>query len=333
MAARTSQEEQKRRRRKRLVRGLLLGGAAVGVPALANALISRSTRRLARPRWGEAKSYAWKFGEISFQELGEGPPVVLLHSFGPGHDGEEWRAVAERLAAESSLKVYVPDFLGWGHSDKPPLAYDDELYIQQLTDFLEDVAGERVVVIAAGLSAAYAVQVAVDLPESLRALALVVPSGVNIHGDEPDLRDALVHRMLRLPVLGTSALNLYTSQTAIARYLKNEAFADPRRVDEGRVERHYRSSHQPGAHRPLAAYLSGYLNHRVDEALGRLELPTWIGWGREAKAPPIETADLWLHLAPDARLEVFEAAGNLPHVERPGAFSESLGEFLHELRA
>ncbi len=331
MAARTSLEEQKRRRRKRLVRGLLLGGAAVGLPALANALISRRRRRLESPTWGRGQRYAWKYGECSFQTIGEGNPVVLLHSFGPGHDSEEWRSVAEHLAER--YRIYALDLLGWGRSDKPAITYDGELYIQLLVDFLEDVVQERSVVIAAGLSAAYAVQAAVDHPELLEGLGLVVPSGIDLHGDEPDLKDALVHRLLRLPILGTSALNLFTSRTALSQYLRREAFRSPEQADAARIEHHYRSSHQRGSHAPLAAYLSGYLNHRIDEALARLSVPLWIGWGRHATAPTVEVADLWLHHSPAARLEVFERAGNLPHLEVPARFSRALESFLVRLEA
>ncbi len=330
MVARTSEEEQKRRRRKRLVRGLLLGGAAVGLPALANALIAKRSKRLRSAAWGRAHRYAWKLGEVSFQSLGEGPPLLLLHSFGPGHDSEEWRPVAEQLASDH--RVFAIDLLGWGRSEKPKLHYDDELYIQLIVDFVDDVVRERVVPVAAGLAAAYAVQVAVDHPEAIRGLALAVPSGVNIYGDEPDLKDALVHRLLGAPILGTSALNLYTSRTAIARYLKRDVFAAPDRVDAARIERYYHSSHQPGSHRPLAAYLSGYLNHRVEEALGRLDCPTWIGWGRQAKSPPVETADLWLrHASVAPELEVFEESGNLPHAESTLRFAECLRSFLATL--
>ncbi len=328
--ARNSQEEQKRRRRKLLVRGLLLGGAAVGVPALANALIAKRSKRLASAGWGRAHKYAWKLGEISFQRVGEGPALVLLHSFGPGHDSEEWRQIAELLS--NDYQVFALDLLGWGRSDKPKLQYDDELYIQLIDDFIEDVVRERVVAVAAGLAGAYATQVAVDHPDVIRGVALAVPSGVNIYGDEPDLKDAFVHRALRTPILGTSALNLYTSQTAIARYLKRDVFAAPDRVDAGLIEQHYHSSHQPGSHTALAAYLSGYLNHRVEEALGRLDCPIWIGWGREAKNPPVETADLWLrHAASSIELEVFEGSGNLPHVEVASEFAERLQTFLANL--
>jgi pimeloyl-ACP methyl ester carboxylesterase len=326
MAARSREEEQRRKRRRRLAQGLLVGGAAVGIPALLNLLIERRAGRLAPPGWGRSHRYAWRLGEVSFQRLGAGPPLVLLHAFGPGYDGHQWRAVAELLA--DRFQVFVPDLLGWGVSDKPALTYDGELYIQLLHDFLGDVVRERAALAAAGLPAAYATQVALDHPELLRSLALVVPLGIELHGDEPDLKDAVVHRLLRLPVLGTSALNLYTSRSALAHHLRQEVYGAPDRVDAALVEHHYRASHQTGAHAALAAYLAGYLNHGVEEALGRLSLPTWLGWGRRAKSPAVEAADLWLRRLPGAEFEVFEEAGNLPHAEVPVRFGEALARFL-----
>jgi pimeloyl-ACP methyl ester carboxylesterase len=193
------------------------------------------------------------------------------------------------------------------------------------------VVRDRAVLVAAGLPGAYALQTAVDHPERVRGLGLIVPSGLDTHADEPDRGDALLYRALRAPILGTSALNVYTSQAAIVRYLRREAFAAPDRVDAARVEHHYRSSHQAGAHVPLAAYLSGYLNHRVDEALARLDVPLWLAWGRQAKSPPIESADLWLRQVPTAELEVFEECGNLPHAEVPAAFCQQLERFVSQL--
>jgi pimeloyl-ACP methyl ester carboxylesterase len=324
--ARTSQEDQKRRRRGRLLKGLLLGGAAVGLPALANALIARRNRRLAAPSWGRPKRYAWELGEVSYQDIGEGEPVVLVHSFGPGHDSEEWHAVAEALSAD--YRVLAVDLIGWGRSDKPDSAYDSEVYIQLLGDFIEDVVRERCVLVAAGLSAAYAVQVAVDRPEAFDSIGLVVPSGIDSEGDEPDIKDALVHWLLRTPVFGTAALNLYTSQTALGQHMRRDILAAPERADAGRIEHLYRSSHQPGAHAALAAYLSGYSNHRLVESLVRFSLPVWLAWGREARNPPVETADLWLQRVPQAKLEVFEDSGNLPHLEEPGALASSLKRYL-----
>ena len=306
-----------------------MGGAAIGVPALINTMVSKRAGKLPAPGWGQGLTYRFAHGKIAYQKLGEGSPVLLLHSFGPGHSAEEWRQVAELLAR--SHQVFVPDLLGWGRSDRPKTTYDSELYIELISEFAHRVVGSRPTLVAAGLSAAYAVQLAVDQPELLRALALVVPSGLELDGDEPDFKDAMVHRLLRLPILGTSALNVYTSRSAIATYLEKEVYATANQVDEAMIDRHYRNSHQLGAHGALAAYLSGYLNHSVREILEGVDLPVWIGWGRQATTPGVESADLWLHHLAGAELEVFEDSGILPHAEVAEELSRRLGLFLSSL--
>jgi pimeloyl-ACP methyl ester carboxylesterase len=333
MTAWTSEEEQRRRRRKRILRGLLLGGAAIGVPALINAAIARRARRVESAVWGRRHRYAWDLADVLFQRLGAGDPVLLLHSFGPGHDSLEWRAAGEKLA--ESHQVFAPDFPGWGRSERPEAALDGELYIQFLADFLDDVVRRRAIVVAAGLSAAYAVELAVDHPELVRGLVLSCPLGINLASDEPDLKDAVIHRLLKLPVFGTSAMNLYTNRKGISRYLLEEVYTNPAAVTDGLIDHHYRGAHEPANRAALVAYLAGYLNHRVAPALGRLATPTLLVWGREAVHPPVETADLWLSVATgaDAELEVLERAGALPHAERPNAFVRRFDEFAARLPA
>lgn len=329
MTAWTSEEEQRRRRRKRLVRGLLVGGAAIGVPALINAAIARRAQRLEPAAWGRRHRYAWELGDIVFQRLGEGEPVALLHSFGTGHDSLEWRSVAERLAA--GHQVFAPDLPGWGRSDRPSMDYDSELYIEFLIDFLIDVVRRRAVVVASGLSAAYAVQVAVDRPELVRALVLVCPLGLDVAGEEPNLGDAVIHRLLRLPVVGTSALNLYSSRRGITHHLREEVYADPERVTDELIDHAWRTAHEPGSRAALAAYASGYLNHRVETALARLKQPALLLWGRKAASPTVESADLWLRCIGQAELEVLEGCGILPHAEEPEGSFDRIARFVESL--
>jgi pimeloyl-ACP methyl ester carboxylesterase len=331
MAAWTSEEEQRRRRRKRIVQGLLIGGAAVGVPALINAAIARRARRVASTAWGRRHRYAWELGDVVFQRLGEGEPLLLLHSFGPGHDGIEWRAAAERLG--EGFQVFAPDLPGWGRSDRPRVDYDAELYMEFLIDFLIDVVRRRAVVVASGMAAAYAVQVAVDRPELVRALVLVCPLGIDQASDEPDLGDAVIHRLLRTPVLGTSALNVYSSRNGVAHHLRDEVYADPARVDDELIDHYWRGAHEPGSRAALAAYLSGYLNHGVAAALPRLRQPALVIWGRRATSPAVESADLWLHGLAEAELEVVPDAGVLPHDEQPERFRELVARFAESLPA
>jgi len=332
MTAWTSEEEQRRRRRKRILRGLLVGGAAIGVPALFNAAIARQARRVGTASWGRRHRYAWELGDVVFQRLGEGdPPLVLLHSFGPGHDSVEWRDLASRLG--ETYQVFAPDLPGWGRSDRPALEYDAELYIDFLIDFLIDLVRRRAVVVAAGLAGAYAAQVAVDRPELLRALVLIAPLGIDFASEEPDLKDAVIHRLLKLPVVGTSALNVYSSRRGVEHHLREEVYARPDLVDEALLDHYWKNAHMEGSRAALAAYLSGYLNHRIGKSLPRQKLPTLLVWGRKARHPVVESADLWLRALPEADLEIVEEAGLLPHAEAPEQTAALVGGFVDSLPA
>ncbi|HEY6321693.1 MAG TPA: alpha/beta fold hydrolase [Thermoanaerobaculia bacterium] len=159
---------------RRLVRGLALAGAALAVPAVAHALIQRRLRAPEAPGWGRTHRYAGHFGSVVFQELGAGPPVVLLHAFGPGFDACQWRAAAEVLAPR--FRVLAPDLPGWGRS--APLEPRPRAYLACLADFLAGVVWGRAALVAAGHAAPYAIHLAEERSALVRGLALVAPLGL-----------------------------------------------------------------------------------------------------------------------------------------------------------
>ena len=314
-----------RRRGGRLVKGLLLAGAAVGVPLLAAALLRRRADPPSPPRWGRTHRYAGRSGrEVVFQELGSGPPVLLLHSFGPGFDSGQWRSAAEVLA--ESHRVYVPDLPGWGRTRGPAGSHHPDPYLNLIEDFLTEVVREKAIVAAAGIAAAYAVQIALDEPEQVAALALVSPLGLGKDRDR-----SFAARLVGLPLVGALVLDLLTACTALEHHLRREVYAAPERVDAALLEHHYRASHTREARVALAAYLDGRLWLDVSAELDRLRTPVWFAWGRQSKTPPVETADLWLHRLPEAEIDIFEGAGALPHAEAPALFCRALERFLAKL--
>jgi pimeloyl-ACP methyl ester carboxylesterase len=306
---------------------LLLAGAAVGIPVLAGALLRRRAEPPSPPRWGRAHRYTGRSGrEVVFQELGDGPPIVLLHSFGPGYGSDQWREVAEILAARHS--VYVPDLPGWGRTRALAGSHHPDRYLNLLEDFLAGVVRQKAVIVAAGLAAAYAVHTAVDHPNQVSALALVSPLGLGEDGAGREV----VGRIVGLPILGASALDLLTARTALDHHLRREVYAAPERVDAALLEQHYRASHTRQARAALAALLRGDLDLDVSDELSRLQIPVWLAWGRKSKLPAVEQADLWLRELPEeAQLDVFESAGSLPHAEAPALFCRGLERFLERI--
>lgn len=317
----------------RVTAGLLLAGAAVGLPVLVSEVIRRRAEPPQSPRWGRAHRYSGALGEVVFQELGSGtPPLLLLHSFGPGYDSNQWRAAAELLAGRHS--VYAPDLPGWGRSEMPVGGHVPELYVRSIAGFLDRVVREPAVIAAAGLSAAFAVRIALERPERVHGLVLVNPQGIAADAAafaKPGA--AFLRQLLQLPVARTTALDLLTSRSALEHHLRREVYAAPERVDAALLDHHYRASHRPRARTALSALLRGDLWLDVESALDELGVPVLLAWGRSANAAPVENADLWLRHLPDARVEIFSGSADLPHVESSTAFCQAVERFADELQA
>lgn len=319
----------------RLAKGLLLAGAAVGAPALISEVIRRRAELPQAPRWGRAHRFAGALGEVVFQELGGGaPPLVLLHSLGPGYDANQWRTAAEILATRHT--VYAPDLPGWGRSEPPVGGHRAETCVAMIQDFLRGVVREPAVLVAAGISAAYAVRVAAESPGRVLALVLVTPLGLPTDGGAAadGAGPAFLRRLLRVPVLRSTVLDLLTSRSALTHHLRKEVYAAPERVDAALLDHHYRASHAPRARASLAAYLRGDLGLDLGSdgnGLERVDVPVLLAWGGSAVSSPVENADFWLRGLPDAGLEVFQGSGELPHVESSAIFCRALERFLDEI--
>src|SRR5260370_5563262 len=142
---------------------------------------------------GEARIDRKHGGDIYYNVAGpaEAAPLVLLHDFAPGASNFEFRAIFGPLAQH--MRVYAPDWLGFGMSERPHLAYTGEFYASVLGGFLRDVIGRPATVVAHGLAANVAVRAASDTPELFARLVLVSPDPTAGAGLQPTLTQTLVH--------------------------------------------------------------------------------------------------------------------------------------------
>lgn len=319
------------RRGRRLLGLLALAASVLGIRLLAGRRGRRRPPVLPVQNWGRSHHYLWRGDEVHFQQLGDGPPVVLVHSLGPGHSSGEWHRTAELLSA--SLDLLAPDLPGWGRSSAALVEPRPRLYIDFLNDFLAEVVRGPALLVAAGGAAPYAVAASVALgPDRVRGLGLVTPHGL---GDRPPERARqLLGRAASLPVLGGLAARGLTSRRAIQGHLERDVFCNaPERADAARQEAWFEAARNPGARRALLRHVAGELALDVADLLPHLTVPVWLAWGRGAAQPGIESADLWLRALPHADLDVLEGCGALPHLETPVAFARKLQLFVGRLQA
>jgi pimeloyl-ACP methyl ester carboxylesterase len=303
---------------------LLAGGAGMAALAAMNAAIQRGALEPDDSALGgEARFFPWKRGRIFYKESGvgrPGVPVVFIHGIGAGSSSFMWRKNFDPLA--QNFHVYALDFLGFGFSDKPGAApYSSNLYVELISDFIRELTGGPVNVVASSLGAAYAIRVADEHPELINSMILNAPAGYSTMNTRPGMAGAAFYGLLQSPVLGTSFYNVMASERSIRDYALTTLFYDYKRVTDRLVAHLYATSHQTGAQHAIAAYLSGYLNLDMAPVFSRLEQPVVLVWGKQDLTTPVTKAVELLQLNSRARLEVFDFCRMMPEQEHPERFN------------
>jgi pimeloyl-ACP methyl ester carboxylesterase len=303
---------------------MLAGGAGVAALAALNAAIRRNASEPDESALGgEARFFGWKHGRVFYKTAGpekSGPPLVFIHGIGAGSSSFMWRKNFDELAKD--FRVYALDLLGFGFSDKPASAsYSADLYVELITDFIREVSGYPVNVIASSLGAAYAIRVADEHPELIKSMVLNGPAGSDTLNRRPGMAGAAFYGLLQSPVLGTSFYNVMASERSIRDYARDNLFYDHRRVTDRLVTNLYATSHQPGAQHAIAAFLAGYLNTDTRSPFSRLTQRVVLVWGKQDTTSSVEKGVSLKELNPRASLEVFDYCRMMPEQEQPERFN------------
>ena len=144
---------------------------------LANKIIDISATSENHEQNTAGSYFDWKFGNIYYEKYGEGEPVLLIHDFSVGSSSYEWHRIIDKLA--KSHLVYTIDLLGCGRSEKPSITYTNYLYVQLITDFINQVIDSPCDVIATGISGSFAIAAVQNNKNLINRIILVNPEDVN----------------------------------------------------------------------------------------------------------------------------------------------------------
>ena len=288
--------------------------AMVGAIALRHALETPQLLKSQLP--GEAFLYGWRGRSIFYKVLGnmDGPAIVLLHTPEIGGSAYEMRRIVEPLA--QSYRVYVPDLLGFGQSDRPSGEYSAAMYTELCKDFLRDVVGQPAILVASKLSCNYAISVAHNIPESCSALVLISP--LALHGEAQQAK--LLGKYVEQPLI--KALLYPLVSTRLAFFLAHRC----QQSGQGDFASFYANTHQLGAEHAAMALLAGKLSEDVAERFEELSQPLLLIWGTKALESPQMVARL-REVAQKRRtrtLEIIQGAGLDVQRERPMEVVEAI---------
>jgi pimeloyl-ACP methyl ester carboxylesterase len=255
-------------------------------------------------------------------ELGgppDGRPVVLVAGVSVPY--YIWDPTFSALV-QAGFRVLRYDYYGRGFSDRPDIAYTQDLYVHQLAELLNALRLTQPVDLA-GLSFGGSVvtSFADRYPDRVRSLVYVDPSFLSPYP---------VASLDQIPILWN-----FLTAVFVERWLADEQlddFAHPERFpdwpDRYRVQLQYRGFRR--AQRSTVVSNSTEDQGPELKRVGEHPRPVLAFWGKQDNAVPIEFSATLLQAMPRARLVPVESAGHLPQWEQPDAVHPVLIAFLHQ---
>ncbi len=266
-------------------------------------------------------------GEIYYTVAGpqDGRPVVLLHGFYPGASNYEYRAVFDRLA--ESYRVYAPDWLGFGMSERPRLMHTGEFYVSMLRGFLRDVVGAPATVVAHGLAGNVAATAASEEPDLFERLILVAPDAEAGMRPDPTLSQTVARAFQKFSA-GLAPYAIVSSRPALRLAAGRRSAVGPLQVDDATLDHLYASAHQFGGEHATLSWLTGELDLPLRHLFPLLTMPTLIMIGVRDQARSQVEMERLVALNRHADLEVVPNAGDTVYLDQPKLFVNTMRRWM-----
>jgi pimeloyl-ACP methyl ester carboxylesterase len=259
-------------------------------------------------------------GTVYYELAGpeEGEVVVLVPGFSvPAYI---WDPTFEALT-QAGFRVLRFDFYGRGHSDRPDVDYTIPFFAEQLGQLVEELdLASPVNLVGLSMGGPVVTHFTNRNPQTVKRLVLVDPMVFTPSRDDIG--------PLALPLVGEYLAAVFLIPRTAAG--QSGDFHDKERFPNW--EERFREQMQYHGFR--AAILSTVRNFPAQDTLveyqelGRKDLPVQLFWGRQDQSIPLEHSEKLLELVPQARLNIIENAGHLPHFEQADTVNPLLIEFF-----
>jgi pimeloyl-ACP methyl ester carboxylesterase len=284
--------------------------------------------------------WTWKDKPITgiYEVLGDGKPILLLPALSSVSSRTEMRGLAQLLAQK--YQVIAIDWVGFGESSRPQIAYTPALYEAFLRNFVQTVFSEPVVVVAAGHSAGYVMELANRARGSAivpwRWVVLVSPTWrgplPTAMGEHRRLYKVL-QALIDLPLVGQVLYFLNTTRGFLKFMISRHVFADPKHLTDDVMRQKQQTTRQRGARFASAAFVTGALDavrKRQDWFNWFQPLPVPVMMVIGEQMPPKSRAEVEV-LAHFSGVQVHRMPGSLGlHEEYPDQLAEGMLPFLEK---
>lgn len=255
-------------------------------------------------------------GQMAYVDMGEGPPVLLLHGFPTSAD--LWRREAWLMAQR--MRVIAPDLIGYGHSDKPVGAdLTEPAQAGYVRELLQTLGLTDVAIVGHDIGGAVAQILALDGPVRVKALVLL----------DSACFDAWPVEGVRM----IQAMPTEQETAPIVDEILRAAFAlgiaHQHRIEDGVVDGYIEPWKQdPAAFFRAVRSLSGNGLAGRDAELAALDVPTLIIWGEDDPFLPSELAERLGDAIPFSTVALLPGCSHYITEDAPQTVGPLVYEFL-----
>lgn len=246
--------------------------------------------------------------ECAWVAAGQGRPLVLLHGWGASI--ELMWPLAERVA-NGGFRVYLPDFPGFGHSERPNRPWSLRDYSNFVLDFLRVQKLDRVDLGGHSFGGRVCLMLGADHPELMGKMLLFNAAGLR---PRQSLSSRARLRAYQLTRSSMKRVGLSSAGDRLAGWYQ-QRFASP----------DYRAAE--GVMRPTFVRI---VNEDMRSFALRVRPPTLLFWGDQDEETPLWMGEELEDLIPDAGLIVWEGAGHYSYLDRLADTARVALHFLRE---
>lgn len=267
--------------------------------------------------------YEWRFGKIFYTCKGSGSPILLIHdleSYGSSH---EWSKMVNKLSETN--KVYCIDLIGCGRSDKPNITYTSFLYVQLITDFINDIINERTDVIASNNASSIPIMTAALDNSVIKRIGIINPSSLNASIKNPTKRTKFAKHLVNSPIIGTLIYNILNNKLRIERNFYEDFYSDSSLISADDVKAYVESAHLGGMNsKHLFASITGnYLNMNLKHALKNMDTSIYI-IASDNSPNYLTHAETYSRYMPAIEIFISNNTSKYPQLELPDTLVEQI---------
>lgn len=290
-----------------------------------------------KQRVGSQRDWVWRGWQTRYTYIRPSvpnqktAPLILLHGFGTsiGH----WRHNLGVLGEHHT--VYALDMLGFGASEKAPVTYKVDVWVEQVYDFWRTFIRQPVVLVGNSIGSLVALAAAAAHPEMVQGIVMMsLP--------DPSLEEEATPKFLRPVVAAVKSLvasppvlkTLFrvVRRPSLVRRWAAIAYANPDAVTDELVDILVGPAQDRGAAQAFSAIIKGMISAQfgpsVKAVLPTLEIPMLLIWGQKDRMVPPGLASQFTEYNPNLRLLKLDHAGHCPQDECPEQVNQAILDWI-----